>query len=71
MKNVSFSLGLTVFSIGLSTVLGYVLGIVGMYTWNFGIGMALNTGVALTLAGAAIAILSSRSSWYYERDKSE
>lgn len=70
MKHVSFSLGLAVFCIGLSTVLGYALGIVGLYTWNFSIGMALNTGIALTLAGASIAILSSRSACYYERDKS-
>lgn len=71
MKHVAFSLGLTVFCIGMSTVIGYGLGITGLYTWNIGVGMALNTGVALSLAGAAIAILSSRSSCYYEKEKSE
>ncbi len=69
MKHASFALGLAVFSIGLSTCLGYALGITGLYTWNFEVGMALNTGIALVMAGSAIAILSSRSSCYYERDK--
>lgn len=69
MKHTSFALGLTVFSIGLSTCLGYAFGVAKLYTWNFGVGMALNTGVALTLAGAAIAILSSRSACYYRKEQ--
>lgn len=71
MKSVAFSLGLSVFCIGLSTCIGYALGWAQLYHWNMGIGMAFNTGIALILTGAAITILSSRTACYYEKEKRE
>ncbi len=60
MKHLSFAIGLVVFSIGLSAFMGYLLEFAKLYAWNGGSGMAINTSIALTLTGMAIAILSSR-----------
>lgn len=59
MKSFPFGLGLAVFSLGLSTVIGHALDLTPLYKWGDNpIGMALNTGIAFVLTGAAICSLS-------------
>lgn len=60
MRCIAFSFGLSVFSIGLSTIFGYLLDLTYLYHWTGEIGMAFNSGIAFCLTGMAIIILASR-----------
>lgn len=50
-------LGLGGAGIGALTVCGYMVGQPNIYTWDGGIGMALNTSVAIMLYGLAIYLI--------------
>lgn len=65
MKALIFSIGLAVFSIGLTALTGYGLEEATFYKWNDGVGMALNTAVAFTLTGMALCIIGSRPKYCY------
>lgn len=61
MRALAFAIGLTVFFLGITTEIGYLLGWSRLYIWDHSIGMAINTGFGFTLTGLAICILSSRT----------
>jgi len=61
MKAFAFGLGLCVFCIGVSCILGYALSISRLYNWDNGVGMSLASGVAFLFTGFAVCILASRT----------
>ena len=54
------SCGVSVSAIGLLTLIGYAVGMTGLYRWHeAAVGMAPNTAVGFVLSGCALAIVGS------------
>ena len=64
--------GVSVGGIGGASMLGYLIGLSGLYQWTAGdVGMAVNTSIALALTGIGLSTLGSSDRVWRVEDRGD